>query len=200
VIFVNLRNPDGHGFVDSASIKYDGPEYGEYNKKLKIVELNLDHHGAAPEDAPKALRVFSLFCMYGDKEELFRSACKAEGLDEPELMQQLLDRLKVIRRDKDVRDHLDDYFKKYQYIEEAPPVSVLEKVRIESRTEGRTEGAILGNIEDALRGLEIGIDREGIAKQTRLPSEFEDMLADAAGDVTAESAYEKYVEMYKSGA
>jgi hypothetical protein len=102
----------------------------------------------------------------------------------------------VIRRDKDVRDHLDDYFKKNQYIEEVPPVSVLEKVRIESRT----EGAILGNIEDALRGLEIGFDREGIAKQTKLPSEFVDMLADAAGDVTAESAYEKYVEMYKAGA
>jgi hypothetical protein len=82
VIFVNLRNPDGHGFVDSASIKYDGPEYGEYNKKLRIIELNLDHHGAAPVDAPKALKVFSLFCMYGDKEELFRSACKTEGLDE----------------------------------------------------------------------------------------------------------------------
>jgi hypothetical protein len=35
---------------------------------------------------------------------------------------------------------------------------------------------------------------------TKLPIEFVDMLADAAGDVTAESAYEKYIEMYKAGA
>jgi predicted transposase/invertase (TIGR01784 family) len=199
VIFINLRNPDGHDFVDSASIKYDNPKHGEYNKKLKIIEFNLDHHSEATEDIPKALRVFSLFCMYGDKEETFKNACKAEGLNEHDLIQMLLDRLKEIRRDEEIKKDLDNYFKEHQYIEEVSPVSVLETVRIEGRTEGRIEGAIFGKIEDALSGLEIGFAKEGIAKQTKLPLEFIEMLAEAIGEVSAENAYAKYVEMYSTG-
>jgi predicted transposase/invertase (TIGR01784 family) len=203
VIFINVQNPYGIDFVDSVSLRFDAPEHEVYNDKLRIIEFNLDRHSKAKEDDPKTLRVFSLFCMYGDKEELFKNACAAEDLEETELVQTLLDRLKEIRRDKDVIEDLNDYFKEHQYIEEVAPMPSLRRweetiaeTRAETRAETMIEGKIKGKIEDALGGFEIDLTVEAVAKQTKLPVEFVEMLSEAAGDVSVESAYAKYVEMY----
>jgi predicted transposase/invertase (TIGR01784 family) len=176
VIFINLKNDEGEDFVDDAGLRYSKKPHKVYNEKIRIIDVNLDKLKGAEGKIDKKLEYFALFCLLGDRPDVFERACQERGLNFPDETEKLNELFKLIKGDYTVADHINKNKEQYQFIdknvkEALPMMHFLDRMEMEAKERGVEEGMEKNKEEAAMKMFELGLDTETVLKVTGLSLE-----------------------------